>query len=184
MKEIQIINTDMHYKSWLMQYCFGFLATISVGLIFTRGSSTNLMQNLNFPLYLRNIITVMFIISFILTFWGIFLYHKGKITADFLSDKIVFSNSSRELNLNARQKIKILLNPHPNKLIYHRDIKSFGGNNWLVIEEQNKEKHRYEFLIRSEKQEKEIFGLVEKWKENGLNVEVGKSPKMFWERFM
>ena len=42
----------------------------------------------------------------------------------------------------------------------------------------------YEFLIRSEKQEKEILELVEKWRENGLNVEVGKSSKMFWEIFM
>jgi hypothetical protein len=67
---------------------------------------------------------------------------------------------------------------------YYREITSFGGNNWLEIEEQNGETHRYEFLIRSEKQEKEILELVEKWRENGLNVEVGKSPKMFWEIFM
>ena len=184
MKEVSIINSRRHYISMILKYFFGFLFMSLFGLIFTRGSSTNLMQNLNFPLYLRNIITIVWIISFILTFWGIFLHHKGKITADILFDKIVFSNTSNELFLNSVQKVRLLLNPHPGKPVYYREITSFGGNNWLEIEEQNGEKHRFEFLIRSEKQEKEILELVEKWRENGLTVEVGKSPKMFWEIFM
>lgn len=184
MKEILIVSTNRHYSSLFLLYFFGSIATISFGLLFSRGSSVNIMEIHNFPLYIRNLVTALFIISFILTFYGIFLYHKGKVTAEFLTDKLVFSSSSNKLFLNAGQKIRLLLNPHSNKPVYYREIKSFGGNNWLEIEEQNGETHRYEFLIRSEKQEKEILELVEKWRKNGLNVEVGKSPKMFWEIFM
>jgi hypothetical protein len=181
---LKLVNTSQRYFSVIAVFVFGALTAISYALFFTRGASESFMDAFNFPSWLKIVIVTIGIISFIAALWFVFLRDKeiGSLELNNVGPKIFIDN--KELNFLKLSGIIIKLNPHPNKPIHYREITSFGGNNWLEIEEQNGEKHRYEFLIRSEKQEKEILELVEKWRENGLNVEVGKSRKMFWERFM
>ncbi len=181
---IKLVNTSQHYLSIFAVFVFGTLTAMSYALFFTRGASKSFMDTFNFPVWLKIVIVIIGIISFIAALGFVFLRDKeiGSLELNNVEPKIFIDN--KELNFSKLSGIIVKLNPHPNKPIHYREITSFGGNNWFEIEEQNGEKHRYEFLIRSEKQEKEILELVEKWRENGLNVEVGKSSKMFWEIFM
>lgn len=156
---------------------FGLLA-----LVLTRGTRENIMQAHGYPFYLQ-LIVGFFGFIFLLTTLALLFMKDSKMRQLEFAEKLV-GVKNFQFHFDKIKHMKISLNSHSNKPIHYREITSFGGNNWLEIEEQNGEKHRYEFLIRSEKQEKEILELVEKWRENGLSVEVGKSPKMFWEIFM
>lgn len=184
MIEIKQVSVRRHFIIKVLVIIFGVIGAVLLTLVITRGSSDSILKTYNVPGYVRIIVLIIGLLFVFITLGLLSLRNKQIGVIAFFDDYINLQDLNRKIMLSNISRFILSINPHPNKPIYYREIKSFGGNNWIEIEEQGGETHRYEFLIRSEKQEKEILELVKKWRENGLNVEVGKSPKMFWEIFM
>ncbi|MFW5758452.1 MAG: hypothetical protein ACOCYO_07210 [Bacteroidota bacterium] len=184
MIEVKQVSVRRHFIVKILVVIFGITGAVLLMLVLTRGSSDSILKTFDVPAYVRIIVLILGLVFVFTTLALLSLKDKQMGVITFFDNYINLPDFNRNIMLSNIENAFLSINPHPNKPIHYREITSFGGNNWLEIEEQNGETHRYEFLIRSEKQEKEILELVEKWRENGLNVEVGKSPKMFWEIFM
>ncbi len=183
-KEIKIINTQLYFLVKIGIFVFGILSFIFLAPVLTRGTRESIMQAHGFPFYIEILVGFFGFVFLITALTFLFMKERDLGNIELSEEEMLIKPKDKKVNFSNCQKIRLLLNPNQNKSIHYREITSFGGNNWLEVENSDGEKHQHEFLIRSEKQENDILELVQKWKEDGLNVEVGKARKMFWERFM
>jgi hypothetical protein len=169
-------------KFFIKRICGYIVAGIDIllgGMIFSRGASRNFLSRfVDIP---YGIEILLYVLVFILLGIAVSLIvnkekDKGKIQFD--TDYLELAG--KEINL-ADTPVTVSLNASKEKGIYERTIKDGGGNNWVEFIKDGKPE-KYEFLIPSQKKEKELTGLIDEYWKKGFKVELKSSSPSFWEK--
>lgn len=181
--KFEIINTTRYYIKRIQLIVFGILTFAAYLIIFPHRRVPSLLLKLNIPEILKWFIILWGVFSFIV-FFKLFLQsvRSKKQEIEFTDNSIVFDG--KILLFQHIESISLFLNPEKNKLVYYREIKSFGGNNWLEIITKAGHYYKIELLIPSLKSENRMLELFDLWSKFGILTEKKQSKKLFWENFM
>ena len=184
MLEFEVLKTKKYYWNLIFLCIFASIFAILYAVTLTRGTTPSILDRLGFPFYQRMIALFWFFVSLIALLH--FLYVKNEKYGEIIltEEKLRYNPGEKDYHFNPEKPIRIFLNPSNKKPIHYREMTSFGGNNWIEFEDKKGNFLKYEFLLKSAKQEQELIELTDNWKRKGFFVETEKAEKLFWENFM
>lgn len=184
MIEFEVLKTKKYYLNLIFLYIFSAITFFFYALLLTRGTRPSTIDTLGVPFYQQVIAYFLGLMSLIALLH--FIYVKDEKYGEIIltEEKLIYNPGEKDYYFRPEKPIRILLNPSNKKPVHYREMTSFGGNNWIELEDSKGNFLKYEFLLKSDKQEQELIGLTDKWREIGFAVETDKSKKLFWENFM